>query len=305
LDQKLILKILEENLMKHQIQNKNYSVQINEIGAELCSFISKETGLEHVWQGKEEYWASTAPVLFPIIGALKNSKYTYNSKSYSVPKHGFIRYNENLKVTEKSDSHVTLEYSSTEKSKLDYPFDFTFEISFSLHENKLDVSHKITNTGNSPMLFSLGGHPAFNCPLFPNEKYADYYLEFDSVQTIETTVLSKNGLQTDEKFEVVNNGKILPLNEELFANDALIFKDIKSKKVALKSKNHSHSVTVKYDDFSNLGVWAKHKAPFVCIEPWLGVTDHENSSGNFDEKEGIVVLPKGEVYQAKFSIEVG
>ena len=290
--------------MKHQLENENYSVQINGIGAELCSFKSKLNDLEYVWQGNPEYWASTAPVLFPIIGALKNGVYQHNGQKYSVPKHGFIRHNENLVIKNKSESEITFSYGSNEDLKKDYPFDFQFEITFSLHENVLTVTHLVTNNRDAEMLFSLGGHPAFNCPLLPSENYEDYYLEFDQEQILETMVLSNNGLLTDETFEVICNRKQIDLTEDLFANDALIFKDIPSKNVVLKSKNHGHSVTVKYDDFKNLGVWAKYKAPFVCIEPWLGVTDHENTTGIFKDKEGIMTLPANEKYQATFSIEI-
>lgn len=290
--------------MKHKIQNKNYAVQIDELGAELCSFLDKNTMLEYVWQGNSDFWASTAPVLFPIIGALKNGSYLYEGMEYSVPKHGFIRYNENLEVKHKTENAITFSYTSNEKLKLDYPFDFQFEITFLLVDNRLEVAHQITNLGTTEMLFSLGGHPAFNCPLLTGENYNDYYLEFDQLQSLATTVLSNNGLLTDESFQVITNKKQINLSEDLFANDALIFRDIKSKKVALKSKNHSHSVELTYADFKNLGIWAKHKAPFVCIEPWLGVTDHENATGVFKEKEGIISLPSCEIFDAKFSIEI-
>ncbi len=290
--------------MKHQIESKNFSVQINEVGAELCSFKSKKSGLEFVWQGDTEIWASTAPVLFPIIGALKNGVYSHKGMAYSIPKHGFIRYNENLVVQHVSENEMTFSYASNEELKKEYPFDFKFEISFSLMDNVLVVSHQVTNIGKSQMLFSLGGHPAFNCPMLPHEKYSDYYLEFDQKQTLSTPVLSTNGLLTDVAFEVVSDTNRINLSEDLFANDALIFKDIQSKKVSLKSKNHDHRVTVTYPDFKNLGVWAKHKAPFVCMEPWLGVTDPEQTTGVFKDKEGIISLSEGEKYQAKFSIEI-
>ncbi len=290
--------------MVYNLENNQFSVQINGIGAELCSFKSKSSNLEYIWQGNPELWASTAPVLFPIIGALKGGVYSYKGVEYAVPKHGFIRYNENLAVQNKSENEITFSYSSNAELKKDYPFDFLFEITFSLRENVLKVEHDVTNLGKTEMLFSLGGHPAFNCPLFPNEKYKDYFLEFDQEQTLSTIVFSNNGLLTNETFEVISNQNRINLTQDLFANDALIFKDISSKKVTLKSENHNHSVTVEYSDFKNLGVWAKHKAPFVCIEPWLGVTDHENSTGILKEKEGIITLLPGEKYNAKFSIEI-
>ena len=290
--------------MKYQLENDKFSFQVNQIGAELCSFKSKKHNLEFIWQGNPEYWASTAPVLFPIIGALKDGVYTHEGIEYTVPKHGFIRNNENLVVWNNSKEEITFSYASNNERKESYPFVFEFEITFTLKGNVLEVMHIVTNKGNTEMLFSLGGHPAFNCPMFPDESYEDYYLEFDKVQTLNSPVLSISGLLTDETVLVIKNVNRLDLTEDLFANDALIFKNIASKKVALKSKNHTHSVILEYSDFKNLGVWAKQKAPFVCIEPWLGVTDHENSTGVFKEKEGIISLPKGEKYKAVFTIEI-
>ncbi len=290
--------------MKHQIQNNNFLVEITSKGAELCSFKNKQSQLEYIWQGDATHWGSTAPVLFPIIGALKNETYTHEGREYSVPKHGFIRHNENLEVEQVSSSEIRFSYSSNEGLKKSYPFDFSFFISFLLEGNKLSVSHQVQNKGASEMFFSLGGHPAFNCPLMPNEKYADYCIEFDKNQTLETTVLSENGLLTDEQFEVISNTDRIPLTKTIFDNDALIFRDIKSKKAILKSKNHTHSVVVEYSDFKDLGIWAKPKAPFVCIEPWLGVTDHENTSGVLKEKDGIISLPARDKYQADFTIEI-
>ncbi|MFT4754600.1 MAG: galactose mutarotase-like enzyme [Salibacteraceae bacterium] len=290
--------------MIHQIQNEKCSVQINQIGAEISSIKSIETGLEYLWQGDTSFWSSTAPVLFPIIGALKNGTYTHDGSKFTIPKHGFIRYNENLVILDKSENEITFSYASNEQLKKNYPFDFQFEITFSLQDNVLHVLHQITNKGTREMLFSLGGHPAFKCPLFPDEKYADYYIEFDQSQTLATAALSSNGLLTDDTYEVISNAKKIHLSEELFANDALIFRDIISKKVVLKSKNHNNSVTVTFTDFKDLAIWAKHKAPFVCIEPWLGITDHENTTGVLKEKEGIISLPVGEKYHAKFSIEI-
>ena len=288
--------------MIHQLENNNFSVKINGIGAELCSFIAKKTGVEYVWQGNPTYWGSTAPVLFPIIGALKDGVFIHNAQEFAVPKHGFIRHNENLQIHRKLDHEITFSLASSEELKKSYPFDFQFNITFTLKDNVLEVSHKVVNTGKDDLWFSLGGHPAFNCPLLPNEKYDDYYLDFNQEVSLSTTVLSAKGLLTDEHFEVISKGRELGLSEELFANDALIFKDIESKKVSLKSKNHSHGLAVSFTDFKNLGVWAKYRAPFVCIEPWLGVTDHQNTNGVFMEKEGIIGLPKGEKFMAKFEI---
>jgi galactose mutarotase-like enzyme len=97
----------------------------------------------------------------------------------------------------------------------------------------------------------------------------------------------------------------LPLRNDLFDNDALIFKTLKSRKVSLKSHPSNQILTVDYQDFNYLGIWAKPNAPFVCIEPWLGIADHENTDGDFLKKDGLIALPKGEIFIADYSIEIG
>ena len=130
------------------------------------------------------------------------------------------------------------------------------------------------------------------------------YLEFEKEENAATTLLSANGLISDQTKPILKNTKTLPLTTDLFNNDALIFKDLKSRKVSLKSHKSNQVLTVHFADFSYLGIWAKPNAPFVCIEPWLGIADNENTDGDFLKKDGLICLPKGEIFEAKYSIEI-
>jgi len=145
----------------------------------------------------------------------------------------------------------------------------------------------------------------FKCPLYEDEDYTDYYLEFDQNETAESYALNMDiGLVTDSSFPIISNGNTIDLHYDLFNQDALIFKDLKSRKVALKSKKNGNILTVDYPDFPYLGIWAKPHANYVCIEPWLGVADNETHNQDFKTKEGIQTLASKQTFKATYTIEI-
>jgi galactose mutarotase-like enzyme len=285
------------------IQNASFKISVTKIGAELCSLFSKSQNTEFIWQANPSIWGSHAPVLFPIIGCLKDGEFLFEGSSYSVPKHGFIRNNTALES--KIVAENCIEFSSTfnEDSLKNYPFKYEFILRYILQDNGVKVEHTIINHDTQkPMFFSLGGHPGCNCPFFENENYEDYFIEFEVPETDETWLVSKEGLIENESIPFLNNSKTLPLRKDLFAKDALIFKNLKSNHVSLKSKNHGIALTVDISEFEYLGLWAKPNAPFICIEPWLGISDAINTNQYFTKKEGIQRLDAKEIRVISFEI---
>jgi galactose mutarotase-like enzyme len=257
-----------------------------------------------MWDANPEIWGSYSPVLFPIIGALKNNECTIAKKKYVIPKHGFVRYNEDIRLENRSHDRLNFQLDYSDKTLAQYPYKFKFNITFQLVGNKLVVTHKVKNLDSKSIFFALGAHPGFKCPINAGEEYEDYFIEFEKQEQAEVTLLSDSGLITDNTRLVLDDTNILPLRKDLFVNDALIFKDLKSRKVSLKSNKSEQVLTMRFADFEYLGIWAKPNAPFVCIEPWLGITDHEDTDGNFLEKDGLIKLPVGELYSAQYSIEI-
>lgn len=290
--------------MKHFISNNQLQASVQSKGTELCSLKSLNSGKEYMWNADPNYWASHAPVLFPAIGAFKNGECFINGKSYQIPKHGFIRHNEDIKLIEQTATSLLYELSYSENTLALYPYQFNFQIEFRLDANQLIVSHKVQNLDDKTIYFSLGAHPAFNCPLNEGESYSDYYIEFEHKETADRTLLSVDGLISDQTIPVLENSNQLGLHTELFNDDALILKTLQSRRVSLKSRKSSQILSVSYKDFNYLGIWAKPNAPFVCIEPWLGIADHENTNGDFLQKDGLIQLPKGEVFEARYSISI-
>ncbi len=290
--------------MKYSIENDFLRISVEEVGAELCQIQSSATGKEFMWNADPEVWGSYAPVLFPAIGAIKNGFVKYNGGEYKVPRHGFIRNNANVKLIDQTTDSLTFGLKFSEETLAIYPFRFEFRITYQLDGNRIIVRHQIKNHDKEKMLFSLGGHPAFKCPLNEDEVYEDYYLEFEKIENDSTWLLEKDGLVGKNTRPVLENTNILHLNPHLFDNDALIFKHLKSRKVSLRSNKSSQVVTVHYQDFPYLGIWAKPNAHFVCIEPWLGIADNADSDQDFNTKEGIIKLAGGAEFEAEFLIEV-
>lgn len=288
----------------HKLENDQLTVSIQHKGAEISSIKSKKTEQEYIWHADRTIWGSSAPVLFPIIGALKDDAYTYKGISYKIPKHGFIRHNMSLEILEKTDISVTLGYVSSEETLRIYPFEFEFSITYRLEGAKLNVHHTVKNNGSDTLLFSLGAHPAFNCPLNEGEHYSDYFIEFDQKETDITHELGTSGMTTGGTHPILFNAKQLNLTPHIFDNDALIFKNLKSRAATLKNVKNSQEIRIQFDDFNYLGIWAKSNAPFVCIEPWLGITDDENGTGKFEDKEGLLTLEAKKTFRAMYSIEI-
>ncbi len=290
----------------YTIKNDVLEVGIKLKGAELSSVKSTTNNeREFVWQADKTVWGSHAPNLFPIIGCMKNDNYIYDGKIYNMPKHGFVRHNEDFVVKTRSEHSITFLLTSNSELYTLFPFKFEFEITYVLDKNKLTLNHSIRNLDSKVMYFSLGGHPAFNCPLYSNEDYTEYYLDFSSEENSKSYLLNMvNGLVTSKTKPVFNDGNKIYLKPDLFNEDALIFKDLKSRQVTLKHKQKGTVLSVKFDDFPYLGIWAKPNAPYICIEPWLGIADSEGATQKIEEKEGILSLEPNKTFKASYSIEI-
>jgi galactose mutarotase-like enzyme len=278
------------------IENDRLKVVINEKGAELNSIYSKETNLEYLWSGDAAFWAKKSPVLFPIVGTLKNNTYFYNNKAYKLSRHGFAR-DKNFVVSEKYRESVTLALESDESTLADYPFPFRLEISYSIDGNTLATRYRVVNTGSNNMYFSIGGHPAFRNPLEKGHVYEDHYFEFDHIENASRWLISGEGLIEPVTVPILINSKILRINRDLFSKDAIVLKYLNSTKVNLRCDHSKHGIEFVFTGFPFLGLWAAPGADFVCIEPWCGIADATTSNQQLINKEGINLLTPEQVFE--------
>ena len=288
----------------HKIENTHLRVSAREYGAELISIYNKASNIEHLWQADKTIWGWHSPVLFPVVGRCLNDQVTIDGTTYPMNKHGFGRRSE-FKLLELSDTKMVFSLVSSADTLKSYPYRFEFLVSYRLNANTLTVAYEVVNEDVKELYFSLGGHPAFNAPFLPGEKYEDYFIEFERKENSARHFIDINGYFDGRKEVILNNSNRLQLKDDLFKDDALIFKDLKSRKATLKSNKNNHYLSVDFTGFSYLGLWAKTNAPYVCIEPWLGCADTANHPTGFKDKEGIIKLEGAGEFAASFKVEVG
>jgi galactose mutarotase-like enzyme len=278
------------------IQNATLTAEINPFGAELISLKNNNT-TEYIWEGNPDFWGKHSPILFPIVGTLKNNSFSYEEKEYNLSRHGFAR-DMTFKLIDKKENSATFCIKSSAETLKKYPFEFELHLMYTLQNSSLDIEYKVINTGKSKMPFSIGAHPAFALP----GNFENYSMTFEKEEPLEYYLLENDLISNKTKTLEVHN-KQIPLTYELFKNDALIFKTLQSNTLTIL-KNEKPLLKVNFKDFPSLGIWTKMNAPFICIEPWFGYSDTNENFGNLFEKEGIQILDSNKIFNSKFSIEI-
>jgi len=272
-------------------------------GAEWRSLVEKNQGQEFLWQADPAYWAKSSPVLFPFVGSLKDGAYEYQGQSYSMGRHGFARDQE-FRVKEQEPWRVVFVLESGDASRAVYPFDWSLEIEYRVWKRVVQIAYRVINRGTVDLLFSLGAHPAFQMPIVPGGRFEDGTLDFEAAEPLERWMLDAKGLLSGERRLVPTEGQSLALSRDLFSEDAVIFKGLKSNRVRLRQQGSAWGLNLEFSGFPYLGIWSAPKAPFVCIEPWCGITDSTVSTGRLEDKEGIERLAAGQIFQRSFSVTV-
>ena len=268
--------------------------KINHKGAELIS-LKNDVEKEFIWNGNPEFWSKHSPILFPIVGTLKNNEYYFEGKKYSLNRHGFAR-DMDFELIAKTDSKAVFSLVNNTNTLNVYPFEFELLLNYELTDNSLIITFKVINKNLFSMPFSIGAHPAFALP----EQFENYSLDFEYSEKLIRFEL-ENDLLSNVTNSIQRNENNVTLHYDLFEKDALVFKKIKSKKITLL-ENKEPFLCIQFDDFPSLGIWTKPKAPFICIEPWLGFADTTANSGNILEKEGIKIIEANEIFELEYSI---
>lgn len=289
----------------YKVDNGVISIQVKSKGAELCSLTENATGQEYMWSGSPDYWPRVSPVLFPFIGWLKDKKYVYQGKEYSLSSHGFARDME-FELWEQTDTSLWMSLTDTEETRAKYPFAFQLLLGYELNGRTVQVKWKVMNKNNGKMYFSIGGHPGFACPLHEGEKRTDYYVAFDTPDKVVCNGVDMDtGLATDVFKEYPLKQGMLAITEDLFDHDALVIEGHQAGRVSLLTPDKKPYITVSMDA-PLFGVWScvKHDSPFVCIEPWYGRCDSMNFEGTLEDRKWQQCIDAGETFEAGYEILV-
>lgn len=261
--------------MMYVLENDLARVAISTLGAEVQSFILKEDQTEYIWQGNPEIWAGRAPLVFPVVGRLKEDEYTFEGKAYHMGQHGFGSVSE-FTVIEQNEDELVFSLKDNDITLQMYPFKFELQIRFSLKETTLTKTHMMMNLDDKALYYAIGGHDSYNLCLNEGEVFEDYYLDFGSLEKL-------NPLEVDEHYHILretydlplHDGK-LPLNMQVFEKGALVCHDFPVKDISIRSKKSGRALRLAFDDFKTIGIWTRYlpkAANYICLEPWSTLPD--------------------------------
>jgi galactose mutarotase-like enzyme len=285
------------------IKNDLIAIAVDSRGAGLTSFKTVRDDLEFLWQKDSRYWTGQAPVLFPIVGGLPDNRYQLGDQTYEMGTHGFAR-NSQFEPASSGPAELVFKLTDNETTRRQYPFQFEFLVKYAIEANTLRHSFQVTNPGNEKLLFSVGAHPGFRCPLYAGEKMADYYLLFGQPERLRRRI--KTGTLLSGETKAFLNGECQKtLSHRLFDDGAVILEGVKSRWLEIRSRVNDRVIKVELAGFPYLGIWsAPNDAPFVCIEPWYGIDSTRGKSSDFEVKEGLQRLAPGETFTCEYSITI-
>ena len=278
------------------------------LGGELLSY--KLDGVEKIHQGQEcideygkVYWKRHFPVLFPIVGKLKQNRTIINGRTYEMSQHGFARDMEFEPITKLNNFHSYV-LRSNPSTMVKYPFEFALYITYRTDENKLTTIYKVVNEGDTNMPFGIGGHPAFKIDrddLLNEELYLEFEQDEDKIHFL---YLVDGLIGTEYAKNIMIDKRRIKITKDTFNNDAVIMKGLTSHKISLKRRRGNKTLlTMDYEGFPYLGIWSKPGAPFLCIEPWYSTADAIKTTGIFTQKNDIIFLEPKNEFECKYTIE--
>jgi len=287
-----------------QLTNNKLYISIDSLGAQLMS-LRDLVGTEYLWQGDEKYWKGRSPILFPIVGSLKNKKTYIDGLEYTMPQHGLARISE-FKLKKNLTDSAVYTFSSNDETKKSYPFDFELEVTYSVSDFSLIVSFCVINKDSKSMPFGLGGHPAFNIPIFSDENFENYKIKFEKTENCDSPVVDQKlcTIISKERISALDNTNFINLKHELFYNDALVLENLKSRSVSMYSVETGRGIKMDFDGFDYFGIWQAKDAPFVCLEPWTSTATLDVEDDDLRHKRGIIELAPGETKEFCYKITV-
>lgn len=283
------------------LKNSRLTVEIDDLGAQLCS-VKNGAGTEYIWQADPAIWNRHAPILFPIIGRLRQNQYTYLSKTYTIPTHGFAR-DSRFAVAERSDCQVSFQLTHSEETLAVYPFPFTLTVTYTLEDNRLVKACKVENTGSGEMLYELGGHDGFVAPLEAGETMDDYAIRLPGVEVLTPYGMNEAAMLTPKGPSWALEGGRIPLKPSTYGLDTIILDQLQGKAM-LVNKAGKARVTMDFTGFPYLGLWTQDRSfdtNYVCIEPWSTLPDGTFVGQALADKQGIRTLAPGQVETLRYT----
>lgn len=285
----------------YSLKNDYLEVNARTQGGEITRILGKIDNTDFLWNGDKKYWSYHSPVLFPIVGKVNNDTYSVDGLDYKLSQHGLARL-EDFYLKEQTLDKLVFQLDYNDETLKVYPYKFALKITHLLEKNKVTTKYEVQNMDNKDIYFGIGAHPAYMCPIDKNEKFDDCYFEFDKKEDAKVLKINKMGIFKRNTEKYLENENKINLNYNVFKDDALVFENLKSDTISIKSRKSKKYLQFDFSEFPFLGLWTKENFPFVCIEPWFSHADYEDFEGDFKEKEGIIKLEKNNSFECKYSV---
>ena len=293
--------------MMYVLENDLVRVTISELGAEVRSFVLKKDGSEYIWQGDPKIWVGRAPLVFPIVGRLKENEYTHDGHTFAMPQHGFGSAS-SFSLIEQVPDHLVLSLKDNAETLEHYPFRFELQIRYSLSGTTLTKSHTMKNLDDRMLYYAIGGHDGYNLFFHEGEVLEDYELDFHGLDKLTPLEVDSNYHILKETYDLpLQRGK-LPLTMEVFRKGALVCHDIPVRNIRIISRKSKRSICVSFEDFKTVGIWTKYlpkAANYLCIEPWSTLPDCAYVGKALEEKVDIRKLLPNAHETLQFSVTIG
>ncbi|NLH81499.1 MAG: aldose 1-epimerase family protein [Phyllobacteriaceae bacterium] len=274
------------------------SADVTRLGAELVR-LDDAVGDPLLWNGDPAFWSGRAPLLFPIVGALAGGTFRHHGRTHALPRHGFARRS-TFTLVDRGSAHVTLRLEASAATRQNWPFDFRLDVRHALVGPRLTTTATLTNLSDEPMPAAFGFHPAFRWPLAGAGPRSHHVVRFATAEPAPVRRLDADGLLTAQPRPTPVEGDLLPLSDDLFAEDALIFDQPVSRRLTYGGGDVR--LTIEFPDMPHLGLWSKPGAPFLCVEPWQGFADPAGFADEITAKPGMVILAPGATRRFEMSV---
>ena len=277
------------------IQNSALTVKIDSLGAQLASVRTPDK-TEYLWQGDPNIWSRRAPILFPLIGRLKDKSYLLDGKPYTIFTHGFARDME-FEVIGQEENRVSFQLTDTPETLAVYPFSFLLTVTYSLKDNQLTKTHEVYNRSQQDMLYELGAHDGFRVPVGDGITMADYTVRLPGLDSVRLYGMDEQLMLTPKGEAIPLTQSALPLTPASFGLDTMILDSPPQAQAVLCGKAGHPRVMLSFPDFPYLGIWTQAKpfdTGYVCIEPWSSLPDGAFMGRELGDKPGIRRLAPGQ-----------
>ena len=288
------------------LENEKIKIRVCSVGAELQSIYNKELELEYIWQPGTETFAHHTMLLFPNPGRIAHDRIIVGGKVYPAMMHGFAN-DMDFQTVECTEKKILLELKATDYTRRYFPYEFRFQVEFTLDGDKVLQNFYVINDDSKPVYYCLGAHPGFYCPIELGESGDDYTLHFNRPQMLRHMELENHTrLLTGNYSLCLDNETDIPLDEHFFDNGPRLYSNMDAETLTLRSNRSGRFMELGITGFDNLCLWgAPGKMSVICIEPWCGTSDRTDTDHIWEHKPGIRRVEIGETGKHLLTFRVG